>query len=161
MGLLHLSQSYVTDRFPPDSQEEFMPAPRKKVRKPRTTDPRPGQGRPKAKKAAPSRKPQAKRAAPSSRKTSPLRAGRKAASGSSPKLGEKTADMIARYKGKSKPRAMGKQKPIGTKRPSSRAAGKLSSTVDRAFKRITASKLAPSREGRILVKSAKKTRRRR
>ena len=25
MGLLHLSQSYVPDRFPPDSQEEYMP----------------------------------------------------------------------------------------------------------------------------------------
>ena len=134
---MHLSQSYVPDRFPPDSQEEFMPAPRKRV--PRTSDPRPGQGRPKAKKAA-----------PSSRKTAPLGAGRRAASGFSPKTG----DVIKRLRALpslQKARPMRKQEPIGPVRPSSRAAGKLSRTVERAFKRITASKLAPSREGRILM----------
>jgi len=33
LGLMHLSQSYVPDRFPPDSQEEYMPAPRRPARK--------------------------------------------------------------------------------------------------------------------------------
>ena len=145
MGLLHLSQSYVPDRFPLESQEEYMPDPRKKVRKPRTTDPRPGQGKPQR-----ARKPQAKRDAPSSRKTAPLGAGRRAASGFSPKTG----DVIKRLRALpslQKARPMRKQEPIGPVRPSSRAAGKLSRTVERAFKRITASKLAPSREGRILM----------
>ena len=111
MRLLHLSQSYVPDRFPPDSQEEFMPAPRKRV--PRTSDPRPGQGRPKAKKAA-----------PSSRKTSPLRAGQRAATRS--------------LSSTQKARPMRKQEPIGPVRPSIVRSSKLSSktgtrTTDRSF----------------------------
>ena len=111
MGLLHLSQSYVPDRFPLDSQEVFMPAPRKRV--PRTSDPRPGQGRPKAKKAA-----------PSSRKTSPLRAGQRAATRS--------------LSSTQKARPMRKQEPIGPVRPSIVRSSKLSSktgtrTTDRSF----------------------------
>ena len=111
MGLMHLSQSYVPDRFPLDSQEVFMPAPRKRV--PRTSDPRPGQGRPKAKKAA-----------PSSRKTSPLRAGQRAATRS--------------LSSTQKARPMRKQEPIGPVRPSIVRSSKLSSktgtrTTDRSF----------------------------
>ena len=111
MGLLHLSQSYVPDRFPLDSQEVFMPAPRKRV--PRTSDPRPGQGRPKAKKAA-----------PSSRKTSPLRAGQRAATRS--------------LSSTQKARPMRKQEPIGPVRPSIVRSSKLASntgtrTTDRSF----------------------------
>ena len=111
MGLSHLSQSYVPDRFPLDSQEVFMPAPRKRV--PRTSDPRPGQGRPKAKKAA-----------PSSRKTSPLRAGQRAATRS--------------LSSTQKARPMRKQEPIGPVRPSIVRSSKLSSktgtrTTDRSF----------------------------
>ena len=132
MGLLHLSQSYVPDRFPPDSQEEYMPDPRKKVRKPRTTDPRPGQG-----KTQRARKPQAKRAAPSSRKTSPLRAGQRAASGFSPKTGDviKRLRALPSLRGA---RAMGKQISSGIARPSIVRSSKLSSktgtrTTDRSF----------------------------
>ena len=111
MGLMHLSQSYVPDRFPPDSQEVFMPAPRKRV--PRTSDPRPGQGRPKAKKAA-----------PSSRKTSPLRAGQRAATRS--------------LSSTQKARPMSRQISSGIARPSIVRSSKLSSktgtrTTDRSF----------------------------
>ena len=117
MGLLHLTRSYVPDRFPPDSQEVFMPAPRKRV--PRTSDPRPGQGKPQR-----ARKPQAKKAAPSSRKTSPLGAARRAATRS--------------LSSTQKARPMSRQISSGIARPSIVRSSKLSSktgtrTTDRSF----------------------------
>jgi len=111
LRLMHLSQSYVPDRFPPDSQEEYMPAPRKRV--PRTSDPRPGQGRRKTKKAT-----------PSSRKTSPLGAGRRAA--------------LRSLSSTQKARPMSRQLSSGIARPSIVRSSKLSSktgtrTTDRSF----------------------------
>jgi len=111
-----------------------MPAPRKRVRKPRTTDPRPGQGKPQR-----ARKPQAKRAAPSSRKTSPLRAGQRAASGLSPKTG----DVIKRLRALpslQQARPMSKQKPMGLIRPSTlkklKPYGRTRPVVGRAIKQM-------------------------
>ena len=119
-----------------------MPDPRKKVRKPRTTDPRPGQG-----KTQRARKPQAKRAAPSSRKTSPLRAGQRAASGLSPKTG----DVIKRLRALPSlqgARAMGKQKPSGIARPSGRAGSAMSRALTRQLNRSKAKTTNPRRKKR-------------